>query len=607
MATQRHVPALDGVRGIAVPTVIAFHANGALTGGYLGVDLFFVLSGYLITGLLVQERARNGRIDLGGFWIRRARRLLPAVLVLMPVVALYARVLAKADEVAGLRKDAFATLAYVANWRAIYAGKSYWEMFAAPSPLEHMWSLAIEEQFYVFWPLLVVGVGRRLRPMLAVLAAASIAAALYLYDPEHTARVYMGTDTRAIAILLGAGLATIVPLDNTVARPRLLDGAALLAGLVLVVAYARLDGQSPLLYRGGFWATELCSLVVITAAVTRGTLASKLLAFRPLAFVGTISYGLYLWHWPVDCVLTPERIPLGKLALNALRLLVTFAIALLSFYLVEQPIRRRGVRHILVAPAAFAAVVAILVLGTRGRVPSAIAQVPRIFSRWPGPRDIPNADLPDASKLPPGTTRILVLGDSVAQYLGNAMRLEQDEAHAFVAQRGVGSCSIHDSDPTIVNGVTVPGSGCATAWELDTAALRPDVTLIVLGGGFLGPRTCEPDWREKYNARLSFLVDHIKGPAGQVIVTLVPYPGERWRSKNTIQSVECFNDELAKVAKAHGLQTLDLMSHVCPTTDCLLMSNGAPIRNDGLHFDGPGAAETAQWTLHRIEALRTVD
>ena len=605
-----HLPALDGVRGLAVLSVIAFHAKGALPGGYLGVDLFFVLSGFLITGILLREQEKNGRIDLGSFWIRRARRLLPAVLVLMPAIALYARVFATGDEISSLRRDALATLAYLANWRTIYAGKSYWEIFQAPSPLEHTWSLAIEEQFYLVWPLVVVFAGKRLRVVAIVLALASMAAALFLYDPERTTRVYMGSDTRAAAILFGAVLATLVPMGHSTRRPRLLDASSIVAFLALAYAWSTLDGQSPFLYRGGFWLTELAALVVITAAVTHGTILARVLAFRPLAFVGTISYGLYLWHWPIDCVLSPERVHLSALPLNALRIAVTFAIALVSFYVVEKPIRHRGVRHWSLVPAALAAVLVLLVGGTRARASSPItvfgATIPQ-DPRWPDQRSVKSDQLPPADRLKPSTTRILVLGDSVAQYLGEAMRIQQTSANVFVAQRGVGSCSIHESTPTIVNGQRVEGSSCATAWESDVAELHPDVTLLVLGGGFLGPRTCEPDWRQKYNDRLSFLVDRMHASGGQIVVTLVPYPGERWRVKNTVELVDCFNDELGKIATAHGLQTLDLKSHVCPTTDCLLISEGAPIRNDGLHFDGPGAAETARWTLNRIQALRRVD
>src|SRR5450432_4160027 len=180
-----HVPALDGLRGIALLGVLFFHANGALPGGYLGVDLFFVLSGFLITSLLLAEHRETGRIALSAFWVRRARRLFPALLSLMPAVALYGRYFAKADELKVLRSQALATLAYVANWHAIFEHRSYWQLFAAPSPLEHTWSLSIEEQFYLVWPLLVVlllrrGTSRSLLVVSLVLGALSMCAMWWL-------------------------------------------------------------------------------------------------------------------------------------------------------------------------------------------------------------------------------------------------------------------------------------------------------------------------------------------------------------------------------------------------------------------------------------------
>ena len=206
---------MDGLRGVALLGVLLFHANGVIKGGFLGVDLFFVLSGFLITRLLLAEERTTGSIDLRAFWLRRAKRLFPALLVLMPAIALFAHFVARAEEGRAIRADALATLAYFANWRAILSDKSYWELFQSPSPLEHTWSLSIEEQFYVVWPVVVLLVLRRYgaRALLGVvlgLAALSILATLVLFDSERTARVYYGTDTRAAAILGGAALAIVV-------------------------------------------------------------------------------------------------------------------------------------------------------------------------------------------------------------------------------------------------------------------------------------------------------------------------------------------------------------------------------------------------------------
>jgi len=207
-----HVPALDGLRGIAVVGVLAFHL-GHLRGGYLGVDLFFVLSGYLITSLLLVEWEHTGRIGLGAFWSRRARRLLPALFLLIGAVAVYAWTSPPAIVPGALRGDALATLGYVANWHAVLAHHGYWELFAAPSLLAHTWSLAIEEQLYVVWPLVVVVAlrfGRRavLWTALALAVASALTMIVIHGAGDDTARAYYGTDTRAAAVLIGAALAS---------------------------------------------------------------------------------------------------------------------------------------------------------------------------------------------------------------------------------------------------------------------------------------------------------------------------------------------------------------------------------------------------------------
>jgi len=239
-----HISALDGARGVAVAGVLLFH-GGHLTGGYLGVDFFFTLSGFLITSLLLAESSRTGSVGLGGFWARRARRLLPALTVLLVGVAVYSIALAKPSELAQIRGDAFGTLGYVANWHQIFAHQSYFALFTAPSPLNHTWSLAIEEQFYVIWPLIFVALLARFarstpKAVLATslaLAGVSSVVMIVLYNPADTNRVYFGTDTRAAAILFGAALAAFLAIHGP-ARTRAARIAVECTGLVGAVVLA---------------------------------------------------------------------------------------------------------------------------------------------------------------------------------------------------------------------------------------------------------------------------------------------------------------------------------------------------------------------------------
>jgi peptidoglycan/LPS O-acetylase OafA/YrhL len=639
-ASISHVPALDGLRGAALLGVLFFHADGALKGGYLGVDLFFVLSGYLITSILLAEHDATGKIVLSTFWVRRARRLFPALLSLMPAVAAYAWLLARADELKGIRADALATLGYVANWRAIFSHKSYWELLAAPSPLEHTWSLAIEEQFYVVWPLLVVLVlvvwngGRRaLLGVTLGLAALSIGAMVVLFDPVKTSRAYLGTDARAAAILVGAALAMVLSpgtrLGRTAARG--LDALGFVALLGLGVAWARLDGQSPFLYHGGFWLTELGCLVLIACAVTEPAgIVARVFSWRPLTWVGTISYGLYLWHWPVNVVLTPERVHVGPVPLNLLRFALTFAISIVSYRFLERPIRTRGLpfgRPAYVVPAAVFLCVLLVVRATFARrlppplLPQAGSHEPSSWlsfgQKWPSPYSVDSHTLPPASELKPGTLRLLTLGDSVAIFLGVALRYRQEEANVFVAERGVGDCSILSNLPEAYFGEKKPGdsNSCSAEWVEDARALHPDVTLVVLGGAYFGRLhiggalvdSCQDAWRQAFERQLDRLLDAMSPDAGKVILVLVPYPLGRWRSEGLLEKVDCFNATLAHAAKVRGLATIDLKGHVCPTEACTLLSDGEPIRPDGLHFDGVGAEESARWTLAEVRRVTDVD
>jgi peptidoglycan/LPS O-acetylase OafA/YrhL len=629
-----HVPGLDGLRGLAVCGVLLFHANGLLRGGYLGVDLFFVLSGFLITSILVREHEKSGTIDLKAFWVRRARRLLPALLSLIPAIALYARTLAAKDELPGLRADALATIGYVANWRAILARRSYWEMFTAPSPLEHTWSLAIEEQFYVVWPLLVfallVVAKKNVRALLltsVVLGLASCAAMAVLYATGgDTTRVYLGTDTRGAAILVGAALATSGLVRGKPSR--VVDGIAIAGAIVLAIAWLRLDGQDDRLYRGGFWITELAGAALLLACVRNPEgIVARVFSLKPLRLMGLVSYGVYLWHWPIYVVLTPERVHLGAIPLLVVRIALTLAIAAASYRWFERPIREKGLsgigltRPIVIVPSAFAVAVALVVFSTRGGVVKAAAAEP-VFVPAPPPPPVekagvvttfpaaPPGTIPPAAELPPGTLRVLVLGDSVGLAMGARMHWVQEPSHAFVAHRAIGDCSILDGIvPVHSMGGTPHGNGnCARNWVDDTKELEPDVALIVIGGAFwstvkVGWRwrtVCDREWHDAYAKRLAELLTAIAPHAKRRVVLQSAYPVGKWQTPTLDDKVDCYNRILTDAATEAGAETIDLNAFACPDKTCTMESQGQPVRPDGLHFDGLGADDTCRWILARL-------
>ncbi len=389
------------MRALAVIAVVLFHsALGIAPGGFLGVEVFFVISGYIITRALLTERASRGGIALGSFWLRRARRLLPALFLLLFAVAGYSLLFAP-DEAAGLRHDIAAALAYVTNWDLIVAGETYFDSWERPSLLRHLWSLAVEEQFYVVWPLLMAG-GLALlhkRHVLALIvagAAASAVAMAALYEPgSAVTRIYYGTDTRASGLLIGSALAfvwTARQSEGGGGLRALAEMSALtllgLAGLGSIVGFTLLaDGGSPFLYQGGFALVGVATAAVIVAATHARSPLAKGLGLPVLRWIGVRSYGIYLWHWPVMVLTRPGvDVPLDGVALFALQVVITLALAEGSYRWVEGPIRAgalgrlrqqlrqgwsapRPQRGALASATGAAAVVAVAVFLTLARAP----------------------------------------------------------------------------------------------------------------------------------------------------------------------------------------------------------------------------------------------
>ena len=348
--TSPYLPGLDGIRAIAVLSVLVFHLNfGWASGGLLGVQVFFVLSGYLITDLLVAEFRRTNGIAFKQFWIRRARRLLPALFVVLFVTVGWATVFDR-GQLPALRGDVPAGIFYVSNWWFVFHHISYFARFGPPSPLGHLWSLSIEEQFYLLWPPLVLAAmawvhHRRTVIVLTLAAAAASAiemAVLFVPNGDPT-RVYDGTDTRAFALLIGAALAVALPRKRSFApvsanARHLLDavGGCSLAGILLI--FWLTSEYDSFLYEGGMVVLAALTALVIGVTVHPGSRLRALLGWEPLRWVGERSYGVYLWHYPVIVLTTPLNAPASVLRAS-LQMAATLVLTALSWRYVEQPVR----------------------------------------------------------------------------------------------------------------------------------------------------------------------------------------------------------------------------------------------------------------------------
>jgi peptidoglycan/LPS O-acetylase OafA/YrhL len=647
-------PALDGLRGVAVAGVLLFHAGFAwAVGGFLGVSTFFTLSGFLITSLLIRERRATGSIRLRAFWARRFRRLMPAALLTLGLIVLYGAFAATPTQVQALRGDVLGAVGYVANWHFLFSGQSYAQLFSSPSPVEHFWSLAIEEQFYFVFPLIAVGVlaasrgsRRALAVTLGVLAIGSVMLTTVLYHPGgDTSRVYYGTDTRAAELLVGALLAALFYRRLVIRKliPRLIVLTVGTGALIAtIVVWATTDQHSNWLYEGGLGLYAIGSAAIIAAALQPGLVRSAL-SIAPLRWLGRISYGVYLIHWPVYLWLSPSRTGLNPWPLFLLRVAVTLALAVASYHLVEQPIRRgrklTGWRPLAVAPAAALALVVALVVVTANPPKPAISfaapKDPRLPSKEALPTPPPSAvqvgarptgappPRPASPPLAPGQTpRVLIAGDSSAFELGVGLaRWGDDSRRLKVWDRGQFGCGVMGAGVLKFTNETRL-QNCDT-WQdflgANLVDIRPHIVLVMvdiwdtadrqLPGESTWQHIGEPRFDSILRANITADIDLLSSQGATVAWVLSPYirPGldrgpELW-PEGDHKRMDRLNGIIREVVATRWDRavTVDLQSYMRSRSQGELDWGERP---DGNHFSDNASYAMAQtWLGPTVEAI----
>lgn len=642
------VPALNGLRGIAVALVLIGHGGiPGVGGGFIGVDIFFVLSGFLITSLLLDELGRTGRINLRGFWIRRARRLLPALLA-MVLAVVFVRALFPPEAVETLRSDAVAAFLWAANWAFVAQKTDYFSQGATPSPLQHTWSLGVEEQYYLIWPLLLVAtalllaaIARRrsttatldaVRAAVLVLAglvavASSIEAGLLSSD-ESLNRVYFATDTRAQALLVGAAAAALLVRDWSAVlagwsliRSRWVKWAARIVpiiGLVaLGVAVHAATGSASEFRRGLLTVVALAAVaVIVPVALDQGGPVARVLSVPPLVWLGVTSYGVYLWHWPIFLALNGERTGWSGYGLFAARCLATLAAAAVSWWLIEQPIRRWRPVHVPMLRFAGATVVTAVTV-TMLVVPVGLRGADR------GP-DVSSAALVSPVEIvrpapPPHGARlhtVSVFGDSVAWTI---MRyLPPTPGISFLDRTTIG-CGVVRGGPYRYSGQQLDQKlECDTwpeRWAQRIAHDRPDVVLLAVGRWETVDRMWrgqwthigDPDFDQYLVGELKRALDILQSTGARIVVTTEPFNRHGERADGSLypedqpSRVKRWNSMLRDVvAGRKGVDVLDLNKKLGPNGNYTAKINGVLVRGDGVHPTANAVTWMTPWLVDAV-------
>lgn len=658
--SKYYLPAVDGVRGIGVLIVLLYHAGwSALTGSFLAIDMFFALSGFLITGVLLRQYATWGTVPLLQFWAARARRLMPAMTGVVLLAAVYAKFFADPTVLGRFRMDMVSALTFWSNWHFIKDHQSYFQSGTTVSPLLHTWSLGIEEQFYLVWPVLLLiwlNVRRgRLRGLATVLGLLALASAGYMaveYHPmSDPSNVYYNTFTRAQALLCGCVLAVLLEQRarkatsrRMAARPRrpvsVIFGVPLrestLSAIAACIGIAWLfgaplfvDDQSQWVFRGGFLISGVTSVGIgWHLATCRDGRISAILGWRPLAEIGKRVYGLYLWHWPIFLILDSARTRVGGLALLVLRLVVVFVVAFAFDWIVERPIRRGKLTKLVPHGGIIAAVLA-LSLGLSGAFASTAGAKDPIFGTA-----MAGSISTVTGPMRPGQSRIDVFGDSVAFTLWKYFPVGRLSSYSIGSSTQLG-CGLALPQELQVGKQHTPAQTQCDDWQRRWSALvqetKPRLSIVVSGSAELFDRWVDgkllrvgtPAWQKYMTSSYGRAAD-VAGAHGRYPVVVVNIPcydrngsigggglapealADEDAMASTVQNdparQQALNAVLTQVAKTRSNTTiLDMRSYLCPNGKYQQKLDGVTMRPDGIHFAKDGAAA---WWEHFAPELR---
>jgi peptidoglycan/LPS O-acetylase OafA/YrhL len=654
-----YLPALDGVRAFAVIAVMMYHGGLHITGGgFMGVDTFFVLSGFLITSLLVSEWRETLRIKLSAFWARRARRLLPALLLMLVFVAFYASVIVPRGTYGALRLDSLATLLYVSNWHFVLVNSNYFNQAASASPLLHTWSLAVEEQFYLIWPLVVLGVLRltkSLRTLFGLCCVAAVGSAvemIAIFNPASSNRDFLGTDTRSQCLFIGCALAVglVLLTRRSHAEGRLAAGelwapagnaGRLLCGLgglvgaaAAITMWAATNDSSSFPFKGGFFLMGLATAGVILSAIgAPRSPVPRFLSLAPIRYLGRISYGLYIWHWPLFLFMNESRIGTSGYSLFLVRALATLAVSMASYHLVEQPIRRgtflRQWRAFVAVPSAVGVVLVAMVAATVGTTVATASGtgdtgngIPQCIGATAG-----CVSTTTASTVPTATppVRVLLLGDSVALTLGVGLANSslQSKYHYLLSDDGILGCGVvmgpevelmgaRYQTPSacngspLVNGTKLTSQPWPYQWLNAMAVTHPNVVVLLAGRWevvdreYLGQWTniLNPTYAAYVKSQLESTSALVTAAGVHMVFLTAPCTdegespdGQPWPEDSPARLAE-YNKLVRQVAAEHPQtdSVVDLNAASCPGGKYTPSLNGVTIRrtSDGVHFTDQG-------------------